>query len=182
MATDKDFMTFWRWFTKGSGGKAGFKRLINLWMLFHVGVGWGLSRLVPLELASAANAVLLPLGGILIGLAFAWAGNAKSLMQSTEIDELAEYHEGGFVDYVYTYQLAILVILMTIVLWALAGLEVYDKVWPKVSGGNHYFVVQTILYSMSSLTLRECWHVVLGAQFMLLAQRRIKRTKPKENQ
>jgi hypothetical protein len=144
VATDKDFMTFWRWFTKGSGGKAGFKRLINLWMLFHVGVGWGLSRLVPLELASAANAVLLPLVGILIGLAFAWAGNAQALMQSTEIDELAEHHEGGFVDYVYTYQLAILVILVTIVLWALAGLEVYDKVWPTAWCWNYYFGVKTL--------------------------------------
>lgn len=182
MAAEKEFMSFWRWFTRGSGGKSGLMRLINLWLLFHVGIGWALSRLVPVELATAANAVLLPLVGILIGLAFAWAGNAQALMQSAEIDELAMHHEGGFVDYVYTYQLAIFIILVTIVLWAFAGLEVYDKVWPTVSCGNYYFGVKTILYAMSSLTLRECWHVVLGAQFMLLAQRRIKRIKPKENQ
>ena len=174
-------MEFWVWFIKGSGGRSGFRRLLlNWWILLHLSVGWGLSHFVPVDLITAANAVLLPLVGILIALAFAWAGNAQALMQSTEIDELAEYHEGGFVDYVYIYQLAILVILATIVLWALAGLEVFDKVWPTTCRIVYYDLVKIVLYALSSITLRECWHVVLGAQLMLLAMRRIKRARPKE--
>ena len=175
MEADKDFMTFWKWSIKGSGGKSGFRRLFNFWILFHIGIGWSLAKIIPADLSTAAATVGLPLVGILIGLAFAWAGNAQALMQSAEIDELAEHHKGGFVDYAYTYQLAILVILITIVLWSLAGLGVYDKVWPTVACGSYYFDVKTTLYATSSLTLRECWHVVLGAQFMLLAQRRIKK-------
>lgn len=182
MTTDRDFMNFWRWFLRGSGGKSGIRRLLDRWVVLHFGVGLALAIAVPVDLSMAANAVLLPLVGILIGLAFAWAGNAQALMQSTEIDELAEYHRGGFVDYVYTYQLAILVILTTIVLWGLAGLDMYDKRWPTPSCTTYYFSVKVILYAMSSLTLRECWHVVLGAQFMLLAQRRIKKSKSAEKQ
>jgi len=179
MINNKDLIGFWGWLFKGSGGKSGLRRLFDRWLLRHLVVGWGLSTIVPIDLTSAANAVLLPLVGILIGLSFAWAGNAQALMQSTEIDDLSEYHEGGFADYVYTYQLAILVILITIVLWALAVLEVFDKVWPTISRENTYFITKIFLYGFSSITIRECWHVVLGAQFMLLAQRRIKRARKK---
>ncbi len=168
-------MEFWDWFAKGSGGPPGFQRLLGRWFVLHATVGGLLSYVVPVNLSTAANAVLLPLVGILIGLAFAWAGNAQTLMQSPEIDDLAEHHDGGFLDYAYTYQLAILVILATVVGWAFAGLEVYDKVWPNETSAGLYFGVKMMLYTLSSLTLRECWHVVLGAQFMLIVQRKIRR-------
>ncbi len=150
---------------------------MSWWILFHILIGSTLSFVVPVDLSTAASAVLLPLVGILIALAFAWAGNAQALMQSTEIEELAERHVGGFVEYVYTYQLAIFVILITIVLWASAGLGVYDKVWPTPSCTKAYEALKVVLYALSSLTLRECWHVVLGAQTMLLMQQKIKKMK-----
>src|SRR5437764_2184813 len=121
---------FWAWFFKGSGGKAGYRRLINKWLLLHVIVGAALAYLVRIDLQSAANSVLLPLAGILVGLSFAWAGNAQALMQTSEIEDLSEHRLGGFSEYVYTYQTAILCILMTLVLWAFAGLKLYDDFWP----------------------------------------------------
>ena len=177
MINNKEFIGFWKWFFKGSGGKSGIRRLINIWIFLNIIIGIGLSLIIKVDLNVAANSVLLPLVGILIGLAFAWAGNVQALMQSTEIEKLSEYHEGGFIDYVFTYQLAILIILSTIVLWSIAGVEVYDKVWPTELHRSWYFFIKTILYSISSLTIRECWHVVLGSQYMLIVQTKVKRIK-----
>lgn len=169
------FISYWHWFLKGSGGKPGYRRLLNRWIFVHLAVGFGMCFLVQIDLRTSANAVLLPLVGILVGLSFAWAGNAHALMQSREIGKLSEYHEGGFVEYVFTYQTAILTILVTLVLWGLAGLGIFDMRWPTVENPKAYSVVKAVLFMFCSLTLRECWHVVMGAQWMLLLQREIKK-------
>ena len=171
------FISFWRWLARGSGGKPGFRRLVNAWLLLHVGVGVLLAWLVPVDSQTAANTVLLPLVGVLIGLCFAWAGNAQALLQGSEIQEMAQFHEGGFQEYVFTYQLAIFAILVTLVAWALAGFGIFEKTWPTTDHARLYFTVKAILFTLSSLALRECWHVVLGAQWMLLVQHAIKRAK-----
>jgi hypothetical protein len=169
-----DHFKFWHWFFRGSGGKPGFRRLLNRWVVFHAIVGFTLACVVDVELVTAASAVLLPLAGIFVGLSFAWVGNAQALMQSDEINQLADQTKGGFVEYVFTFQSAILIILVTLILWGLAGLKVFDTRWPTPAITNWYFGVKAILFTMASMTLRECWHVVMGAQWMLIAQREIK--------
>jgi len=176
MSNYKGFISFWAWFFKGSGGKSGIKRFVDWWSLIHIVVGVILALIVPVDIKTAANSVLIPLVGILIALSFAWAGSSIALMQSTEIDKLTDYHEGGFEEYVYTYQLAILVILITMVIWALGGLEIYDTVWPT-GMCKYYLGVKIVLYTMLSFTLRECWHLVLVSQYMLVVQRIIKKKK-----
>lgn len=177
---DEMSISFWKWLAKGSGGKPGYRRLINRWLIFHIGIGALLAYVVRVNLETAANTVLLPLVGILIGLCFAWAGNAQALLQAAEIEEMTRFHEGGFVEYVFTYQAAILAILVALVAWALAGFDIFDKAWPTEARQPWYFVVKGILFTLSSLTLRECWHVVLGAQWMLLMQHKIKQSKKDE--
>jgi len=173
-------VSYWHWFFRGSGGKPGYRRLVNRWMWLHLAVGVGMAFLVQIDLQTSANAVLLPLVGILIGLSFAWAGNAQALLQSSEIDRLSEHHKGGFVEYVFTYQTAILAILITLVFWGLAGLHVFDTRWPTPQSTIAYFIVKAVLFTLVSLTLRECWHVVMGAQWLLLVQREIKRHNRRE--
>ena len=168
------FLNYWHWFFYGSGDKPGYRRILNKWIIVHLLVGIGLSLLVQVTLESSANTVLFPLAGIFVALTFAWAGNTMALMQSQEMKELANHHPGGFTEYVFVYQTAILVILITLILWGLAGLKIYDLVWPTTNSKILYFIVKAILFSFSSLTLRECWHVVMGAQWMLLVQREIK--------
>ena len=41
-------------------------------------------------------------------------------------------------------------------------------------------LVETALFTFTSLTLRECWHVVLGTNYMLLTQKEIKESMKKE--
>jgi hypothetical protein len=164
---------FWSWFFKGSGSKPGFRRLMNRWMIFHVLVGSSLAYIVKVDISIAANTVLLPLVGILIGLCFAWAGNAQALLQSNELRKMSKYSKGGFAEYVYIYQTAILAILVTLVFWALAGFKIFDDTWPTTIRRIPYLITKSVLFTLSSLTLRECWHVVLGSQWMLLIQHSI---------
>jgi hypothetical protein len=169
-----ELFSYWIWFFRGSGEKAGYRRIINTWIILHFFVGIVLSVLVQITLESSAKTVLLPLAGIFVALTFAWVGNTMALMQSPEIDKLSKYHPGGFTEYAFVYQTAILVILTTLILWGLAGLQVFDSIWPRSCNKIAYFMIKTFLFTLSSLTLRECWHVVMGAQLMLLVQREIK--------
>lgn len=181
MMNDGASISFWRWLAKGSGGKPGYRRLINRWLIFHLGGGVILAWLVHVDLQTAANTVLLPLVGILIGLCFAWAGNAQALLQADEIVEMTQHHDGGFAEYVFTYQSAILAILVALVAWALAGFGIFDTTWPTAERRLWHFALEVFLFALSSLTLRECWHVVLGAQWMLLAQHKINQSKKSKN-
>jgi hypothetical protein len=176
-----DIIGFWHWLAKGSGSKPGYRRLIDWWLLFHLIIGIIMALIVRVELAAAASTVFLPLVGILVGLSFAWAGNAQALLQTQEIEDLSERHEGGFTEYVFVFQLAIFIILLTLVLWGLAGLRVFDDLWPTGDQKKSYLTVKSFLFVMSSITLRECWHVVLGAQWMLLIRREIQRTRRRGN-
>lgn len=165
---------FWRWFfIKNEKREPGYKRVINRWALLHLIIGIILSLLVNLDLATSSNTVILPLAMIFVGLSFAWVGNAQALLQSDELIKLSEYREGGIVEYVFAFQTAILVILITIVLWGLAGLKIFDDFWPGKENSILYTLVKIILFASSSLTIRSCWHVVMGVQFMLLAKIKI---------
>jgi hypothetical protein len=169
---------FWGWFFSGRN-RSGWRKFLDRWLVVHAGVGVVMAYVVPGDLKTAASTVLLPLVGVLIGLSFAWAGNAQALLQTEEIEQLSDYRSGGFEEYVYTYQSAILVILASVVLWGVAGLGVFDLSCFWRCPAESYFAAKSFLYFFSSVTLRECWHVVLGAQMMLLARRRIRRSQKK---
>jgi hypothetical protein len=174
-------VSFWKWFFKGSGGRRGCARLRDWWILLHIGVGAFFVLVVPADLKEAANAVLLPLAGTLIGLCFAWAGNAVALLQTDELEELSQHSPGGFEDYAYVFQLAILVMLVTLVAWGLAGLNVFDKVWPSPCNARQYAAMKGILGGLCSASLRECWNVVGAGQEMLLARSRIRKQRKSHN-
>ncbi len=170
----KQLISYWEWLFRGSGGRPGYRRILDKWLLLHIPVGIVLSFLISIDLQACANTVLLPLAGILIGLSFAWAGNANALLQTEEIEKLSEYHKGGFTEYVFLYQTAILMILVTLVLWGFAGLGVYDKTWPTTCNPKTYFALETLLFTLCSFAMRECWQVVSGAHWMLRIRKEIK--------
>lgn len=168
-------MNYWTWFFRDSnGGKAGFKSFIDWWLVGHLAIGFLLSWFARKPLEAAASTVLLPLAGVLVGLSFAWAANAQALLQTDEIVHLSRKVPGGLSTFAFKYLTAILIILVTLVLWGMAGLDIFDKGWPGVGSEGAYFFVKLLLYSISSLAMRECWHVVAMAQFLLLARLDIK--------
>ncbi len=170
-------MSFWRWFFRGSGGRPGALRFVDRWLIVHCAVGATLTWAVAAPLETAANAVLLPLAGIFVGLSFAWGGNAQALLQTPEIETVSEHHPGGFEEYVYAFQAAILCILAALTLWGVAGLGVFDHFAPTLMSPRRYAVVEGVLYAVASLAMRECWQVVLGAHALLLMRREAARSK-----
>jgi hypothetical protein len=103
-----------------------------------------------------------------VGLAFAWAGNAQALLQTDEIALMSRFKKGGLRDYVFTFQAAVFALLVTLSLWGLAGLGVFDTLFLSNHHPDTYRLVSIILFAISSYSIRECWHVVLGAQIMIL--------------
>lgn len=173
---DNDVPTFWRWFFKGAGSGPGAKRLWDRWLTLHIGLGLTLSAVVPVSLGDLAQRALLPLMAIFIGLTFSWAGNAHSLMQSEEVARMAGRRAGGMAEYVYTFQLCILVMLSTIVFWVVPTLNLpylipggFGMLWfEKIS--------EIFLYSILSLALRTSWQAVLGANMLLLSRAKIRKS------
>ena len=160
--------TFWEWLIKGTGNGPGLSRYFDRWILLHILVGVVIALILPITLKEASTSLLLPVAGILIGLSFAWGGNAQALLQTKEVEDIASFKRGGFEDYVYTFQSAIFLILVTLCFWALAGLNIFDSIWPTCSNKVWYRSLIGFIFFLSSMTLRECWHVVLGAQQLLL--------------
>lgn len=168
-------LTYWQWFTRGRNGRPGWRKFFDRWLVLHAGVGVFLGVGLPVTAVEAARSVLLPLAGVFVGMSFAWVGNAQAILQSQEIERLAEEHPGKLEQYVYTYQSAILAILVTLVAWGIAALGAVDAPCPWLCPSWVYDMMKSFLYSLASLTLRECWHVVMGAQMLLLTQRFVRR-------
>jgi hypothetical protein len=87
------------------------------------------------------------------------------------------FEDGRFRDQTFETAPYILLILIALVGWTVAGLSVFDSFWPTPARTHCYFAARASLFGLSSLALRECWHVVLGAQWMLLVRREIRRSK-----
>lgn len=170
---------FWDWLFRGTHGRRpGYRRFVDKWLLLHVVVGVCLSIFVKHPLPDVALAVLLPLAGVFVGLSFAWAGNAQTVLQSPEVEELMRHHPGGRVDYIYSFQASILLILASLVAWGLMGLGIPDL-------GRMPFVqyaYASLLFFLASMTVRECWSVVLGAQLLILARLEIRNTSSQDNE
>ena len=165
---------FWPWLLRGTSGKAGYHHLVKWpWIILDIFVGAAMTYLTPVNLQEAATVFLLPLVGIFVGISVGWAGNAHTVLQTPELEEIADYVDGGMEGIVWEFQLAILVLLVMIVLWGLAGLGVLDVVG-LTRAGLAYCGTSLLLYAGSSLSLRVCWNVVDNAQRLLVARTRMR--------
>lgn len=164
---------YWRWFFLGLSGQPGILKFVNYWMPFHLLIASIIALNLKVSIQDAASVLVLPLAGVFIGLTFAWSGNAQALMQSDDLVEMFEQHKDGLRNYVYTFQNAVLCLLITITLWGLAGLGILSGNW--FQGLYQMFLIKLSLFFFSSLSVRECWHVILGSQFFILAQRDIRK-------
>lgn len=168
---------FWSWLARGSDSRpAGLRHVVNGWLLLHLGVGIALALVVPDSIEACAAKVSLPMVGVLVGLTFAWAGNALGLLSSEAMSSLAQRHRGGISEYAFIYQLAVLVITSTLVIWGLGAVGVFDRTWPTPERRTLYFLTRVALFALTSLTTREAWSAVLGAQLMIVAKDGIERT------
>jgi hypothetical protein len=171
--TSSDF-SFWYWFLKGGEERPGWLRLLDRWLALHALIGVGLGLVVKKRIGDVGEGALLPLAGVLVGLSFAWSGNALALLQTPEIERVARHQRGGLRDYVYTFQLSILVLLVTICAWGIASLGVFEITWPGTANVPAYRSVASLMYGLTSLAIRECWQVVMGGQWLLILRGKVR--------
>lgn len=110
---------------------------------------------------------------IFVGLTFSWAGNAHALLQSPEILKFAENSGDGIEGYIFSFQLSILVLLVTMAFWVMPSLEI---AYPLRSGfglNAFNFLSEWLLYSLLAMALRSSWHAVLGANLLLLVRAKL---------
>jgi hypothetical protein len=156
------------WFLKGTGERAGLRRLFDGWLIVHIAIGTALSYFVQRPIGDIAEKALIPMMAIFVGLTFSWAGNAHALLQSKEIIKLGENRPGGVFEYVYTFQLCILVMLLTIVAWVVPLLNLPFLLGNFVTLDIFNKGASAFLFSLISIALRTSWQAVLGANMLLL--------------
>lgn len=161
---------YWTWLFRGLQGKPGIFKLWDRWFVLHILIAILMAFWISVPIDRAAQTLMLPLAGIFVGLSFAWAGNAQALLQSDEIERLAKQHDDGIENYIYTFQTAILTILLALVGWGLAGLRAFSVHCPVPLET----IMEGVLYLISSIAFRECWSVVLGSQILILMRYNIK--------
>lgn len=166
---------FWKWLFCGLESAPGIQQFKIGWLMIHAATGVGLAFLIDEPLSEASRVILLPLTGLLVGISFAWIGNALTLLRSDEIAALSEHHVDGLRSYVYTFQTAVLVIMVTAGLWAGAGLKMFDLVDPSPATA---IALESGLYFFAALATREAWQVVMGSQELLLTRSFIRQNAP----
>lgn len=151
--------SFWRWLFIGSqGGPRGVYNIVNRFMFFHVLVGVAAALLINNDPFTFAQKALFPAASILIGMSLAWTTRASTILQSKELRERLFDRERSAEDYIYGFQLAILIIISMVGFTAImagGGTRLH------VLGEPYDVIVSAFwLYFLMSLSLRECWGVV----------------------
>lgn len=163
---DAPIPTFWCWFFYGVAKEPGYRRMANAWGLFHVVVGGVVAFAVEVDFQDLAKSALLPLMAILVGLTFSWAGNVNSIMQTEEVQKFLK-EKGGAIEYVYTFQLCILINIAVICAWCIPLLEL-PYLLPSATRSLVEGAMAAGLFAAVSLAIRTGWHAVVGSNMLLL--------------
>ena len=159
---------FWEWLLRGTGERAGVRRLFDGWAIVHLAVGAVLVLLIHRPIGEIAEKALFPMMAIFVGLTFSWAGNAHALLQSNEVIKLGKARPGGVFEYVYTFQLCILVMLFTITIWIIPVLKLPFLIGGVIGLATFNQIATGLLFALLSLALRTSWQAVLGANMLLI--------------
>lgn len=161
-------INFWQWLI--DDWKAQMKLILgDRYVFFHI-LGALLFGIKIIDPTKFATTILLPFASIIIGISFAWGGNAVALLSDGALQTIAEQHKKGFENYVYKFLLSILILLGTLVCWLFVATGIFCGTSSILSNIIFYFILM-----LSSIALREVWHVILGVQYMLLWKYHINR-------
>lgn len=156
-------LSYWKWLFHGlKGEKPGIFLYWNKWLAFHIAISIIISIVTNEVKQSTAQTIVIPFVSILIAITVAWCGNIVVLLNNDEIIELTEKHKLGIEEYSYSVQNVILCLLITIISWTLYGIGLFNN-----------FYGTTWLFFLSSLTIRECWHLIMFVQLLTIARTKI---------
>ncbi|WP_374146529.1 hypothetical protein [Sphingomonas sp. 28-63-12] len=167
-------ITFWKWLRVGSGNApAGFRNIFNAWLALHATIALAATYSIVADPVSFAAKALFPASSVLIGMSMAWTTRASTVLQTKELRDALFNDERPAEDYVYGFQLSILIVMIMVGYVALmAGgginLTVFGNYWDnRLSAYWMYFLI--------SLALRECWGVVNFTNMLSMLEYRRKK-------
>jgi hypothetical protein len=165
--------TFWRWLWRGAPhGKPGILLLWNRWLVLHAVVALGLTSLIAVSPYEFAAKALFPAASILVGMAVAWTSRAAAVLQDEKFRGRVVNKERPLEDYLYGYQLSLLIIISMVVHVALTanrGLQM-PFLPPKLAENSTAFG----MFFLLSASVRECWAVINFSNLLSLLNDRIR--------
>ena len=166
--------SFWKWlFVRRGNSSAGFRNVVNFYLLLHASIAIAATLLIRSDPFSFASKALFPATSILIGMSMAWTTRASTILQTKELREALFRNDRSAEEYIYGFQLAILIILLMVgfvAVMAGGGIRI------RIFGGHIDSLLSGFwLYFLLSLSIRECWGVVNFTNMLSLLE--YKRTK-----
>lgn len=178
------YVTFWRWFFCWEKSYPGYKRVINFWLCCDALISILITHFTSISLEEIANKTLLPLCSVFVGIAVSAATNGHAIVTSSEIRDLAISNEGGLEDYVYSFYIAILGLLITICYWGFLTLKVLNF------DAN---IMQNKCFSLSlkelflffglfliSLSIRLSWRTLISVPLFVLVSQQVRNNTDKK--
>lgn len=167
---------FWTWlFVRDSEGDRGVDNLLDRWNGLGILLSAVLSYYSQQPAEQLALNVAMPGAAALVGLSFAWAGRSASLLQDKEFSEFIIEKGPPVEGYVYSFQLAVLVVavFITVSLSLIAGgLQVTTG-----SATLDEFFNRSLLFYAAILAARECWGVIYFANKLSIQFLQVRRSK-----
>jgi hypothetical protein len=168
---------FWRWLWSGTGGDPGWHRITGPVLAFDVLLALVMVALTEAKPSDISRIVLIPISGAFIAFGVAWSGNLQSLILSPEIGRLVEVSRGGLADYLFPFQLGLLLLFFTLGTWAVAALGAFDFV--QASEASELGPLEekrlqraaqtclTVLFFVGSVSMRTCWQITRHALILI---------------
>ena len=151
--------TFWKWFLyPNHSRRTGYHLLFSKWILADISIATIMTNFLSIDGFAFAQKALFPAASILVSMAVAWTARAATVLNDKSFREKIVTDDNPLEDYIYGYQLSILIIMSTVVyisIMAAGGFNCSICEKRACTSASSFF-----LYFMLSTSIRECWSVV----------------------
>lgn len=172
--------TFWHWLLfRAEGKSSGWKLLFGWKNLADVAIAATMTFALSVDGFEFAAKALFPAASIFVSMSIAWTSRAATIINDKNFREKIVRSERPLEDYVYGFQLSLLIIMITVVYIAIMA-----------AGGFKFYIYNEFLsrmfssifmYIMIVWSVRECWSVVNFTNLLGLLADRVERTE-KDNE
>lgn len=159
-------LRFWDWFLRGTGGRPGWRNLVGRATPVQLALSVAFGAVIKKAPQDLAASVAIPVASIAVALAFAWGAASLSLLTTRQVREMGNRSRGGLPEYANYFQLAILVVLISLAAWGVAAAGPYGA---SAHARGINAACSGALVFLSALAFSECWGVVDFSRSLFLA-------------
>ncbi|NML93152.1 hypothetical protein [Novosphingobium olei] len=151
--------TFKNWLLFPKKGRDSGWRLLFGWKnILDVLISLLLIRFLKVDGFQFASKALFPAASIFVSMSIAWTSRAATIINDQKFRAKVIREEGDLEDYVYGFQLSLLVIMTTVIYIAIMAVGGLNFI--IISKEISVFFSSFFLYVLLIWSVRECWSVV----------------------